>query len=881
MKKVYVLFIGLILLLVSSINLNYISFFVNADTVSETQQTVQKIYYNNNHYVNLSNTTKFSVLPNQNVLYVQNGLLFLYDIESKQSASVNELQNINDLKLVGNFIFLKINTQLVVLNLNYQTLQFTNLGVPANFTADMFSVRQINDTYTLATLNGNVLTIVTFNSELQVAQNSSTVLSTITEILSVTLSNEYVFVAHKDGSTNNILQINLNNLQTQNNINNITIYNTTEIEYANLYDKNLILTISNNNLNVLEITYTGEIPTAELKTTLSSGGTQNPSFVLGELTEIFDFEIKNNNITVLDTENKTIQTFELVLSNDSLVINPVSTLLASSGYQTGRFYNPTQINAISDSKFLVADNGNNRINIIDSQITNLTTVLQTGSNITLNKAKNVLQDTNNHLVIYNRPFSENEILIVNQDNFSLVSKITQSSINASVVALGSLTNIAITKQNVLYALDITNNTLLKSENYQTFENITLDFALTIQAGSQILTTPNGNLIIYSDNYLYLVNSQGNLLNSLNVGSVIVSLDVDYYNNIYALTNSQIVKYSTANNEITQVQTATYENVTTANLSLISVSKDTGKIILFDSVNQQFIMVTDSTFSSGLQDFSHPTDITEQVALANLATLATVNNTTYVYDYPNYYGNNYMLAQNTKLIVVTQNAFTNYSFVLFNLNGTLHKGYIQTTDITLQTISAPSEQNNYLTIYHKVKVFKYPTLLTENSSQNYTIQELLLNTLITPISNSITSIDGSTFYAVNIDDSHVGYINTADLIISNSTIISELVQPNAKLFNISGSVTVYAQASSSSQIITSLANLYPIYIAEYNQTSEYTQIVFLDQNNNEIVGYIKTEDVWKKEMDQQTIMIIALALSAVLLLGFTSFVYFRIKKQRQL
>ena len=871
-RKLSKLFILILFLVASSLATQNYTFSQYAFADS-TPSTLSALSYDEALHADLQNVQDFTIF-NGNFLFVSANVLYQTNLTTGITTQVGNYVNVSNLTSNDTYISFLENNMLVLLNENLQEQVLTFHTVESNFLGSLFGVISSQTNNILAVLNDTTLTLVQFNVNLEITSQQNIPLNTITNPIDITVSNEYVYLSNGT-SSNYLFQISISNISQQSNLN-TGLLNTSDITFANLYDNNLFFNIYRNHtmLNVFTIDNSSETPNISTLASLTISDILTPSFTVGDLSEIYSIHIVDNHLYVLDTINKTLQAFTIIKSNDIYSLTLDKVVIASSGYDAGRFFAPTDMYVASDTSYVVADTQNSRIQSINNQtLQTLTSVTSaTNDTTTLNYPASVAYDTNKKLVVYNQPLGLNQVLI--SKNSVLLAKIETYHDGANSVALGTLSNLTLNTDNTIYTLDLTNNQILFSQNYNEFQILKASpFATALNANSKIVATKNLLLVLH-DNKLYLLDAQGNQLFELALENAVTDLDVDFMQNIYALTANNIEKYVISDNEITYDSNLTLENANT--FSMLRVAKDSGKFVLYHDNNEQLYTLSNTDFSQGLTNYVYPTLVNSAVANTQIATIATLNTASYLYAYPDYTGTSYALQQNQ--IVYALNSENGFDYVLVNQNGTLLAGYIPTNSTTVQNIDAVSF--NYVAISNTVALFKYPTLLQTQDQQSLILETVQKDTLLNVISPAILSLDGSSYYAVNKDNA-VLYVNVADVVLANTAQVQPLTPTNAQVFSMSGETLVYQSNSATSTVLTTLPNFSHIVVVDYNSETEWTQIIYKNELNQEISGYILTQNVWNEEDTSNNLTAIILTISGLALLIATAVVFIKVKKSKEL
>ena len=850
-----------------------------ANTPTTTEQGI--VTNGHEHFINLTDADKFAI--NNNAIYFTKlGQLYFYNLTSHTLQPVATYTQVTQIRSVGNLIVIVNNEELVVLTPNLDIVTLMQNNIPVTFSATKIYTSFSGSTTTIAILHNYTLRLIKLSSTNQVIYNQSTTLVGLDTIHSITMSLGYIYIAHQSDTNNFILQANQTNLAQQRNLP-ITLSNT-KIEFANMYDKNILITISGSEqmLNILEIQNetTAFTISTEDHYSKTASGILTPSFLEGNVYNFKNIYIFNNKLYVLDSGFKSIQSFAISQNQETqkLILSQPTIIVASTSYSVGRFNNPKHIFTISDSNYIVSDTQNNRVQHIMQD--NTIVIKDYESNditYSLSAPKIALNDIYNNYIVYHTQDTTNEIIVLNPTQTLAV--LSSYDHNLSTYPLGQIASMAITKQNVIYAIDYTNNVLLKStQNYTTLETMSLDTPLTYSSTSKVFTLVNNQLVIYNNNTLYLFDNSGKLVFELN--SVIAQdVYVDNLSNIFTLNNGLVTKYTIDSATISQAESITLSSST--NFGVLSVSTPSGSLVLLNNNTQQLTMVTNTQFSSGLTTFTHPQLVTNLHGLTQQVTLATLSANTLVYDYPNYLGNNYELQASQSVIVLDSSMYDNYTQIIYSYNGKLQQGYVLSTAIVTTETQPHEFEHNLKVINKNVRIFKYPTYYKYNNSA-IILQQKTINEVLVPISQKFTSIDGTEYYAVLLENNSIGYVSSINVVFANLNTVRPLLNTNYKTLSTLTSINVYSSNSTLSQVIYELSGNYDIYVENYNENSVLTQIKFLDENNFEITGYIETIAIKQNLTSEKNLTALILVILGFTLLVASAVTYnIIIKKNKEL
>ena len=490
----------------------------------------------------------------------------------------------------------------------------------------------------------------------------------------------------------------------------------------------------------------------------------------------------------------------------------------TSGGSPQNFVSPTHISALPNGNIVVYDSLLKRLKVLNSDYSFL----------------------NNYNIIYN-----NEMPI------------------GTIDKIASMTS---DLKNNLYAIDYNagdnKHYILKYNSTEHTLTLLLDasvLGLTFSQDTQIIVSPNGDYIFLKNvngasNLYYLKNlSALTQINLLSYGITTVSeIAIDCANNLFVLEKNETLSL------LHKLSKNTYEyesflhingNVLN-NITNIKINVETGTIFALNLQSNTLQTVSPTnysgTFSENILSFVHPVDHTTPVALTSSVTIANIEvNGTLLLQTPYNISPLHTLQLNEKVIVLSEEVADNndFAYVLY-VNATSENvtGYILKTN--LQLLEADEVDTAAVRILNNnTKLYKYPTTLPTNEqiltvgTANKNQEFVVLNK-----ANDLVDQNETSFYAILVDTNTVAYVREIDAVSVNITIVIPTLFTNAEIIITDGSasVLVYENTDTLQTLEYTLEKGKRIYIESYNSEEPYTEIKFLNDNQQEVTGYIQTK-----------------------------------------
>ena len=868
MKKKYLLCLLMVLFSFILIDPSIVTTYAATGFSSETYTPVIAEDNTVSNYLNLENITYFTVFNNYVYYTTDNATVQTYSLDTKNITTLDySFTSIDYMYSALGYLFISDNHSLLVFKNNVQLLSAFPYTTPSEYTC--ISFYETGDELYVAYIKDDNLYFNNYRDSnthnmLMLLDDKTYLGSSYNNIFDsvslITNSTNHVYIVSTTGFTLVNVTDNIATYRTQpgNDDNAFNTLNNKQIAYTSYNGLDLLVTLTSERLKVYNITneeyYGQDIGYRNLGV---------DSYITGQLCNPQFLDINSDKIYISDnyTTCKNIQTF--IIDNTGIKVE--STLVSSISHDLGRFYNANDILYKDASTMYVADTKNNRIQIFNG--TSVTVLDDLHTTYTNTNPKNLLLDEYNNLyfTIYT---DTNKTSILKYDGLTTT---TVREFN------GIIADTAITPNNVIYALDSTQNKVIK---ISTSAEAICDTIGDIEDQAKIeYITYIDALLIYNNNTFSVLDSSGNI-KATRPASNINDYTVDYKGNVYIMTDSALYSLKIKSDytfDTTPTPCAYAGNF--SGYSVITLNPTSTTLYLFNH-NRQCI---ESFASDAIENISIecPVDAfnTEALTSATQVKPAKITKTSLIYEYPYNLGNVYNKNYEVENVIVI-GEYENYYYILFNNANSLTSGYVKKDRVTIQNITY--ENKEVITTSHKVDVYKYPTLLKNNGSI-YVVDSMSIHEKITTIATFPISIDGMKFYMYNFDG-NIGFLYAADVIIGTSH-IDYLPISNATIHIIdkTDSVNVYKEGSASSQILTHLSNgtRITIDLEEFDSSKEYTKITYVDDNQVTHTGYIKTENIKLDGIDSSTIMLFVIIGVTIVIFIALVITFHQIKKKRKL
>jgi|LGOV01.1.fsa_nt_gb hypothetical protein len=452
-------------------------------------------------------------------------------------------------------------------------------------------------------------------------------------------------------------------------------------------------------------------------------------------------------------------------------------------------------------------------------------------------------------------------------SYNFTSNLNIISTNQTFISMGHISSMANDLKNNLYAIDYEHNMIIKKEpsSNQITEYIDGNsLGIVFSANSELILSPNGETIYISNlnggNNLYYFDNLLSL-NQIDISTYsIPSVDkiaVDCANNLFILdknlTQSKIHKL-TRNTFLHESSLSIIGNGL-LDISNININIENGNIIGLNISSNTMQDISPvgyaGIFTEDINSFINPIIYTDETVLTSGATIIETNTDCPLLQTPYNVTPTTLLEAGEKLIILSSDVSGNqdYYYVLYtNSNTNLNiPGYILKADTDILTYDEVQAYEDVRTLNNNTNIYKYPTSL--NSGLDSPIVVATTNKddefEVTGTAFDLTDSSGNSFYLIELDDNEFGYIRQIDCLRISVTTITPTISTNAEITIKDGSedIAVYALANRP-QTLTArvLIQGQRIYVTEFSYTEDWTQVSFLDTNNEVFTGFIQTKYV---------------------------------------
>lgn len=865
------------------------SFSVLAEDSDNSLLTINTLYPKDVlDYQNLDNITNTAISSDYIAYSIDANSIHIINRTSKYHITSSQFSNILDFKFIANNILLLINfddsskngnvyvVEIIDNNISVSTISTINitnlvvadiynhgnsiyLGVIKSQTSDnnIFELHELS-------INNNVITAQRIDTFPNALLNSATHL-----ILS---EDKHYVIFENDNDDPRILTRDYGDDSTSPQ----TTSFADNVSIAKLYiydNKEYIVAFTKENLYLIDTIDTSTTITSLDKLDLIDIDVVDSSLIISNP------EVPHDELLVADPKNKSISTIDIDNTSDQIALELGNVLISSAHSALGRFNNVSNI-IVQGSRIILSDSNNDRIQIIDNKYDcQEIPVLPVDSNIHA-----VLLDSHQNIFFNLTRPGTNTSTIYKYNYNPDVNGYTETDTPAATYStcqsadLGLVSDITITNKDELFVLDETNNQLLSLNNtglqlaYTFNQDILSSAEIEYIRGLNMLAVLNdGNLLLLSiDNITKELNPLIDQWSDVNYNSITAGV-ID----ILALADNNIVQISIENSELILTNNSITNN-DFSHFSTITYDNNSGIMYAFNSNNQSI-----NYFDCGLTYDALVFDkiTAESLNSANHQPLAIeIINDGIIYEQPYNIGNKFVGITQCIAIEISSNQYEydNYYRVLFNYNGELASGFLSSTNARIISHNT-TQQIKVITTNLQVPVYKYPTLLKQNDNaliNSYLDIETKIYISVNPFP---VRIDGKYFYAY-IKDGKVGYIFNADVVIDDSTHIVNLNTNNATISAI-GLDKVDLYSEDMTEVITSINNGQGIYVENYDKNSDYTLVIYKDENLKTYKGYIKTDYIKMDKIDNTTMVLILIIVLSVLILVIITTTYFIIRRKK--
>ena len=809
-------------------------------------------------YVDLNNISTFAINQDYIVYTLDKSKLTIYQIETRQFYYIDNFNNINKIKFLNSTIIVGDNNGINVID-NYISAnpQISKLNEIIVTNSKAIDIYTSNNYMYIGTINNNTFNLYKYElNEKEVSLIKSIESPYLENAYMIAINDYNAYVVYKTNNSEKfstgLCIFNLKSTNTSAIIKDPFKVNASVLDTFIYNDVEYLVTFTNENLFLLS-NDASDLSNIHIA---NDGDLETNNFPIFNITDINFFD---NKIYVSDVEFKTIQTFNILKTDNSTNLMSDSIILGSKGFDKGRFDNVNDIYIQGDTIF-TSDTGNNRIHYLLNNKSYFIQIDEANANI-----HSVTTDKNNDIYFVKNDLTKSTLVKYRFSENSYILDSQYSQVNTENI--GFVSDICITNTNNVFLLDYTNNNLLFLSGNGLV--IRKNLSILLNNNSQIEYIKSiDKLIILNNEILYCLNTNGEIISQKEIiDTTCITVDFDKF---YAITNDKIIllKFDVNNNTIIEEKSIQIENL--SNYKAFCFDIINRKMVAFDKVRNCLVEFTCNINQNPFL-FS---DITINEPLTVEPLPLKIINQSLIYEYPYELGNFYNTENNISMCVGIEE-YNDYYRILFENNDSLQCGFIPKTSTEVQPIIY--NPIKVITTNQIVPVYKYPTLLSYNS-ERLIINNLNINTKIILTSVYPVSLDTKTFYVYK-NNNEIGFIFNADVVLDESNNIQNLNTENAKI-KLIGQDSISLLKDDKTTEIIKLKNNDRIYVEKYDKNSEYTKIIFKDKDLNTYEGYIKTEYIEMDKLDNFKIVLIIIIIVSIILLALIVTTYIVIKKKNK-
>lgn len=799
-----------------------------ASTQEENQEEIVYLTNSpNSHYYQIGEVASFA-LSGDELYYTNTSHQLLSYTLSTNTPNQHDIFGVTMLRPKNNSLFFVSDGNLY----SYDGKTQTTIGA-----ATIFDYYENQTTNTLCYLNENILTIASYDQD-QVLQPIKTYdFNTINnidhkDIKAITATDKgcILLCEHERSSSIDIeFYYLLPTVDTPiHNTISDSYYNCSMIKYSKIGEQQVLALLYQNNIAVIEIDDNLNWERTDILLQSSNNTIYAPSYI----------HFTGNSILASDNIKKDIKSFEIQdLQDSSSMIT--TTLLGSSGSSVDQYQDVQSIFVKDENDVIINDAGNYRLKRITcgatetSDLFNYQSTDEVVNQIEVdyfNQTVILYYDTANHCS-YLRYYKDRQL----------------SNAVKTITLTGLVQSFMIDNKNSVY--------YTKEDGLYKAQEKIIDLPLT---NSKLFLSRNANeLILLDGQNAYTIDTTNHTYTLLSTTlSNYTSACIDYFNNIYLLDGNVISKYIITD-DVLQYATSTTLKRTYATMSL---NQENGKFYLYDETNACLCTYHNQTFSSGMSEYEHTnlSELHNGTTLVNLANFTT--STVWITKYPNHIGTSYpmtfeAMGDGSKISVAILDKIQDDAHIAFyNHDNTLVDGYVPLSYLREKQI-ALAEEKEYYVISKSANTYSIPshdanlsTPLTKND---------LVNIVSYPI-HDMTAIDFD-YLAVKQEDKIV-YVLASDVLPVTIHASNKNTLQNATIKTKESSIHVYLTADEESPILTTLTSGTRIYAYDYDEDTTWTKIKYLNENHEEVEGYILSAYI--KPDSPSTLIIICVILSIV-------------------
>lgn len=419
--------------------------------------------------------------------------------------------------------------------------------------------------------------------------------------------------------------------------------------------------------------------------------------------------------------------------------------------------------------------------------------------------------------------------------------------------------------NILYSFNDTNNNIYfvsSNNDVITYKNNRMELAfklpatISVNQDSQVVCDLLNNLYIINQASITKYNMETNDIQEYNNDNPYTNVDVDYKGNLYLQNGTNITKINLQTNEKNTTTCSEY-----VDFCIDKVNGNIYYISLDNTVEQELLMLNDTTFVDNLNEFQKPNDYLTATMLDAPAQIYTVTNNTTAYEYPYYINQLAILQQGDKVLVIGENQDFKYCIITSSkLTNTVC--YIKSSD--LQICNYPTINQQMRVINQNPIIYKYPTSLGYGSLSPITIQTQLgynQNVIITRKINDLIDGSGRAFYEIKIDDRYC-YINVSNVGTSLPSAQTSGIKMNATIQSTDELELIPVYNNDDEQIDTISLNT-RVRVEHFDKKINKTYITYVVDNEIK-TGYVETKYISIDGLKIEIIIAIVMTIIALII-----------------
>lgn len=352
-----------------------------------------------------------------------------------------------------------------------------------------------------------------------------------------------------------------------------------------------------------------------------------------------------------------------------------------------------------------------------------------------------------------------------------------------------------------------------------------------------------------------------------------------FSNIHSATNAHNTFYALVNEGIICYNAISEKFVLLDNLPEVFKNFNETSKIEYIPAHDVFVILVNSNIYLANSSFEllNPTPL----QVNNITDIATTQNHVYTLsgNYLNKYSVNYDSNSLKFESSIMNNGFQNISSLSANKKSGVLYGFDSKQCCIKSIINC--DFNLYrtfskaITLNLNVAVYANPTTLPIEDS-SIIIGKLPIGKIIDLYSTEIINFAGNQFYAI-IVNSNIYYVNVNDVDFYSSERIVHYKAPNAKI-SANEPIKVYASANKS-EIIDELDPNTEIITQNFNESNEFTKILYYNELNELCEGYIITDYINTFNLSKTEIIAIALVGLSVPIIICLFVLYYKISKKK--